>query len=304
MRIGLSALLLTLPCLNYYGKNIHGYEIEGSAADIDAGPQKFIRELVRHEDHDEILRKDLGPEPAADADFHLRNDYAANLIRQGKTSRAIAILESIEKSHPGEYQVAANLGTAYELSGDPDRALQWVSEGIRRNPDIHYGTEWLHVRILEVKQELKKDPAWLQNHTVLDFDFGSGEIPVLPAAWGKMGQTRVIDAIRFQMHERLAFVSPPDPIVGDLLGVYADHVAVGWPVEYALPLYDLALSFKPVHAEILEKRRSRASYVGSIFFEIPTEALALGGVGLVGLLLSILLYRRLYGQPTSRRGPA
>jgi hypothetical protein len=309
MRFLIFTLLSTLsvripasPCINYYGKNIKGEGIETD--DSQADPAKFLRELTLHPEHDAIKKSDLGPEPAADADFKIRNDYAANLIRQGKTKRAIEILESIEKSRPGEYRVAANLGTAYELSGDVDRAFRWISEGLNRYPDVHLQTEWLHLRILEVKHELAKDPTWLKTHSVLDFDFGTGAVPILPPAWGKKGQEAVLSALRYQLHERLAFVSPPDPIVGELLGVYADYTALTSPAEYALPLYDLALSFKPTHADLLEKRRAQASTMTpSMFEEIPDEAWVVALAGLGAALFCSIMYRRLLRRPPPDSGP-
>lgn len=283
--------VLLLPCINYYGKNVQGDRIE--TEDERADPTKFVRQLISHPEHESVRTMDLGPEPAADADFMKRNDYAANLIRQGKVKRAIEILESIEESRPGEYRVAANLGTAYELSGSVDRALHWASEGIRRYPEIHLGTEWLHVRILEVKRELAKDPNWLQSRRVLDFDFGTEDVPRMPATWGKMGQSRVLEALRFQLHERLAFVSPPDPIVGELIGIYADHAAVSSPVEYALPLYDLALSFKPATAGLLERRRARAErMMPTTSPELPDSFWPLAVSALAGVSLFAILIRR------------
>jgi hypothetical protein len=292
----------TLPgavCINEYGKNIHGYQIDTN--EQERQPSRLILELTQHPEHDAIRKSDLGPEPPPEADFKLRNDYAAKLIRQGKTKRAIEMLESIEKEHPGEYIVAANLGTAYELDGDVERALRWISEGYKRNPDSHLATEWLHIRILEVKRELAKDPAWLDAHSVLDFDFGKDALPVFPAVWGKKGEEAVVSALRYQLHERLAFVSPPDPIVGELLGVYADYSAVKWPVDYAIPLYDLALSLKPAHSDLLEKRRAKAaSQLPSIFDDIPIE-----GVGIIAVILLIgalfaLKFRRYNSASTPR----
>jgi tetratricopeptide (TPR) repeat protein len=276
-------------CLNYYRKNIKGEIIEVGSTDVH--PQ-LLQLLTQHPEHDNIKSRDLGPEPGAEADFQVRNDYAANLIRQGKTRRAIEMLESIEQRRPGEYIVAANLGTAYELHGDVDRAYQWISEGIKRNPKVHEGTEWLHLRILEVKRELAKDPSWLETHTVLDFDFGQDAVPNLPAVWGARGEEQVLLALRIQLHERLAFVFPPDPIVGELLGVYADSAALRWPVEVALPLYDFALSFKPAHADVLERRRARAMELRPSMFDdweemdwglLAAGIITIALVGLVGL---------------------
>jgi tetratricopeptide (TPR) repeat protein len=281
--LALSWMLPGAVCINEYGKNILGYEIDTN--EQERQPSRLILELTRHPEHDAIRKSDLGPEPLPEADFKVRNDYAAKLIRQGKVKRAIEMLDSIEKEHPGEYIVAANLGTAYELGGDVDRALRWISEGYKRNPDSHLATEWLHIRILEVKRELAKDPAWLKTHSVLDFDFGTDAVPVFPAKWGKMGQEAVVGALRHQLHERLAFVSPPEPIVGELLGVYADYAAVHWPVDYAIPLYDLALSFKPAHADLLEMRRAKAaSQLPSVFDDLPIE-----GIGLIAVIILILI---------------
>jgi tetratricopeptide (TPR) repeat protein len=107
-----------------------------------------------------------------------RNDYAVALILSEDHTKTIDVLERLEKDEPGLYMTAANLGTAYELAGDAATALKWSREGIRRDPNSHYGTEWLHVRILEAKLALAEDPQWLDSHTVLGADFGPGLLPV------------------------------------------------------------------------------------------------------------------------------
>jgi hypothetical protein len=88
-------------------------------------------------------------EPGPVAGFRARSDYAAVLIHRG------GALKAVEDEHPGEYIVAANLGTAYELSGDMAQAHRWIGEGIVRNPGAHEGTEWLHLRILEAEELIR-----------------------------------------------------------------------------------------------------------------------------------------------------
>jgi tetratricopeptide (TPR) repeat protein len=295
MRHALPAVLLLLAltppasaCLNTYKKNIKGEGIE--IDDENNQKENPLAALTNHVAHDFIRKADPGPAPAADADFKVRNDYAVKLIHRGEARKAIDILESAERGHPGESIVAANLGTAYELNGDVDKALTWIQEGITRDPKLHLGTEWLHVRILEVKRELAKDPNWLQTHTVLDFDFGKEAIPVFPAVWGKMGAERVTTALWYQLHERLAFVSPPDPIVGELLAVYADWVAMNKPVDQAIPLYDFALKFKPARADLIEKRRAQAaSMEDSIFDDVPGLTWGMLATAAVAIALGVLL---------------
>ena len=54
-----------------------------------------------------------------------------NIKKSGESRKAVDILKTVERTHPGEYIVASNLGTAYELSGDLAKAHQWIGEGIR-----------------------------------------------------------------------------------------------------------------------------------------------------------------------------
>src|SRR6185295_18138288 len=153
------------------------------------------------------------------ADFKVRSDYAATLVHRGEARRAVEVLESVERLHPGEYIVAANLGTAYELSGNLDKAYFWINEGIRRNAQSHEGTEWLHLRILKARMALAKDPAWIQTHSVLELDFGTGTEPKKPETWpaDSGGAEGVIKALAYQLRERMAFVPAPDPLVGGMI---------------------------------------------------------------------------------------
>lgn len=212
--------------------------------------------LTNHSRHQERATAPLGPTPPDDAPWNARSDHAALLVYRGRAQEAIDILESIEKQHPGEYVVAANLGTAYELAGKNEDARRWILEGIRRNPDSHEGTEWLHVRILDAKIALAADPDWLLTHSVLGLDFGDDPIPEKPERWPER-QTfeSTYKALQYQLHERMGFVKPPDPIVGELLGEFASLVAIRETVEQALPVFRLALAYEPVHDDTIRGRR-------------------------------------------------
>jgi hypothetical protein len=131
-------------------------------------------------------------------------DYAVALIFLGRAPEAIPLLHKLEKERPGEYATAANLGTAYELVGDLAASKEWIKRGIERNPGSHAGTEWLHLSILETKSRLQANPRWLETHSVLETD-STGRKPA-----------DVLNAIDYQMNERLRFVVGEDPIVADL----------------------------------------------------------------------------------------
>jgi hypothetical protein len=192
------------------------------------------------------------------------NDLAFARILAGKYDEAIELLREAETKAPGKSaKVAANLGTALELKGGADEdALYWIREGIKRDANEHEGSEWLHVRILEAKIALAKDPQWLEKNRVLGLDFGGDEVPVAPAilpvdAEGKLkGVDDLLDDIRYQLDERMKFVKPPDPIAGDLAASAGDLVYAGSdgsPVRH----YELAVRYGAPRADLLRKRIAR-----------------------------------------------
>jgi tetratricopeptide (TPR) repeat protein len=241
---------LLLGCLWYYGSSLNSQPITVN----EGPPASYIARLTRH-DHD--ARK-VPPGPLKpDADYKYRSDYAVAMVLQGKYPLAIELLEGIEKEKPGEYIVAANLGTSYELSGDNVKARRWIEEALKRNPDSHYGTEWLHLRILDAKMALEKDPAWLASNSVLGVDFGSAPKPEAPFRWPDgLNGAKAMMALNFQLHERLGFVKPPDPLVAGLLFDLGNLLATQLTAEHGLAVYDLAATYKPATAELLEARRA------------------------------------------------
>jgi hypothetical protein len=214
--------------------------------------------LRDHSEHDRIAAGPAPAEPGPDADFRAQSDYAARLIRHGASAKAVEILEAVERRHPGEYIVASNLGTAYELSGDLAKAHRWIGEGMRRNPESHEGTEWLHLRILEARQALARNPRWLNTNSVTGLDFGIEAQPRKPEQWPKDsgGADGVIKALVYQLHERMAFVPAPDPLVGSLIAELGVLFMLYRTVDLAIPVFQLALTYRPVHTEQVEARKS------------------------------------------------
>lgn len=69
-------------------------------------------------------------------DRSIDNRIAVALIHLGRVEEAIPILERLERTKPGSYDIAANLGTAYELVGDNENAIKWITEGRDTKPGI------------------------------------------------------------------------------------------------------------------------------------------------------------------------
>jgi hypothetical protein len=271
----LLSLTLGVPasaCLNKYDR---------SAA--PERPAEYIARLTPHPEHDRMMKEPAPPEPGPGAGYRARNDYAAVLVHRGEARKAVGILEAVEAEHPGEYVVAGNLGTAYELSGDLEQAHRWISEGIRRNPNAHEGTEWLHLRILEARQAVAKDPAWLKAHSVLGMSFGAGDAPAVPATLpkGAANTEDVIKALTYQLHERMAFVPAPDPMVGGMLADLGDLLSLSRSVDVAIPVYGLALNYGPPHSGVIGRRLEVSKeLVKNLRHSETPVGLILGGVAI------------------------
>lgn len=66
--------------------------------------------------------------------YNDRSDYAVALAYTGRNREAVELLQQLEQEQPGNYFVAANLGTALELAGDNAAALHWIGGGDSPEP--------------------------------------------------------------------------------------------------------------------------------------------------------------------------
>lgn len=183
--------------------------------------------------------------------------HAGTLIKAGYVDEAIVLLKEIEKNVPNIYATASNLGTAYELQGNLDEALLWIDRGISRNPESHYGTEWLHINILKAKKALETDANYLKKHTVTgitqteDVPYHSENTNFLPA---EHTNEQIYHALMYQLKERLYFVRAPDPTVANLLCEFGDLLSIEKDFSNASTLYKMCLSYKPFNKELYKKR--------------------------------------------------
>lgn len=175
-------------------------------------------------------------------DVNRANDEAVRVLMNGDPSRAVAMLKEIESRRPGTYFTAANLGTALELAGQDQEALKWILEGIRRNPESHMRTEWLHARILETKIQLSTKPDWLKDHTISGIHLNqlSDRQYTIQTPQGKLGLSDIRESLAQQLFARTVFVKPKDPIVAQMF-VELAHVESHFGIlEQATSFLDLA----------------------------------------------------------------
>ena len=228
---------------------------------------------------------------AYEGDFRAKSDFAVALIRRGDVAQAIEILQEIERQHPGEYIVAANLGTAFELANDAENALKWISIGLRRNPESHFGSEWLHVKILEAKIAVEKEPAWLKSNSILGIEVGedgkptmeSYEVKDLDGHAKSLGDAR--SALEYQLRERLSLVPPPDDVVANLLCDLAAILVCDRSPDLAISVYQLAATYSPNSAHAIDERIKRLSAPAKAHRPIIVVApLGLSAAALVGAI--------------------
>lgn len=192
------------------------------------------------------------------------NDLAVAWILTGRLDEAIRLLRDLEKRQPGIAIVASNLGTALELTGEDQEALLWIRESVRRDPNEHEGSEWVHVKILEAKLMLKKNPNWLRTRSVVGWREGE---QLLADDRGRVrSPADLIAPISYQLKERTQFVQSPDAIVGDLyltLGDVAHSTSAAyrsvWERDDAESTnYGAALKYGTVHEVRVRQRLEEA----------------------------------------------
>lgn len=221
--------------------NIEGVTIDGKYRQVLA-----IGQEDEHPELQEILRAE--PSSRLVELTGATDEEHADAVRDifsGDYSAAIEKLEAIESSRPGDYRTAANLGTAYELAGDNEKALHWISEGIRRNEYSHDRSEWLHKKILETKIAMESDPGFLnKNHIILISDVAEGATDFTYEYDGKTYLSYdLARALHYQLSERMLFVKPTDPVVADLLYCLAILEANTRTLEPAVEFLQLAKEY-------------------------------------------------------------
>jgi tetratricopeptide (TPR) repeat protein len=169
-------------------------------------------------------------------EFKLLSDFAWYELRVGDKKRSLLLLEELYKRYPNEYNVVANLGTAYEVNGNDIKALELLKKAVEINSRSHYNSEWIHIKILEQKIATPPDFTKVMNLEIKDF-----------TAWlndQKYQFQQAPDSLKkqlaYQLHERISFINPPDPVIAQLVLDFADIVAKHDGHAAALPFYEFA----------------------------------------------------------------
>lgn len=148
----------------------------------------------------------------ATKDLDYLSDKGLLLILLKRYDEAIRLYLEIEKIKPNKYSTASNIGTAYELIGQNENALKWIQKAVEINPKSHKHSEWIHVKILEAKI---KGEQFYNTTFLLNTDFGTELMP--KSNLNRAELRKLLDALFYQLNERVSFVKPKEKIVAQLL---------------------------------------------------------------------------------------
>lgn len=209
--IGLLTLNNTIACLNGDTKELKDgwtlFQDDDKTSDIPTGHRFYNFDKL----DEEVLRLDSLYKLTKDVDYY--SDKGLVLILLKRYDEAIKIYLEIERLFPNRYSTASNLGTTYELIGENELALKWIKKSLSIDKKSHDSSEWIHVKILEVKL---KGETHINSQNLLGFDFGNvNEVKDLGLSKKELNEKAV--AIRYQLQERMSFIKPKDKIVSLLL---------------------------------------------------------------------------------------
>ena len=207
-------------------------------------PSTKLQNILKYEKRDELSKSEL------------KEHDAVILLLKGDYEASIEALLAIEKEYPKQYSVASNLGTVYELNGDNKNALIWIKRGLQRNPDSHYGSEWVHVLILETKIKLATKPNFLEHHQIITLPKKFNLSTKIEINKKNYSIQKLQRAIEYQLRERTIFVKPKDAIVADLLFTLAKISAQTSIVEEAIKYLDMAQLYGFKNSKLLKETKS------------------------------------------------
>jgi tetratricopeptide (TPR) repeat protein len=283
-------------CVNEYNTLLNGEIIF-----TDPAQGRFWGEEVDRAKLTEIANWHLSSYKAS-GDLQQYSDYAAQLIYLGKYQKAKKIYEEIEILKPNLYTTASNLGTIYELLGKSDSALLWIKRSIELNPESHFGSEWIHLKILEYQINGSKE----DESSILGLDFGNANIPANPRNYDLR---EIRNHITHQLRERTRFVKPKNYTVGNIYFDYGNIIAQTRDIESALQSYDASSEYgfeSPLlRSRISELKRISLFKKTKVYYKEPEQffrdnreliaenIMLILVLGVIGFILFVIVFMKL-----------
>ncbi len=105
-------------------------------------------------------------------------DLGALYVRLGDVGRAIEVLRPAQREHATHYRLAANLGTAWHLSGDFNQAAALLQVAVKLAPGKFQKAEELHLKLVRQRVREEKGTQTLDDLFGVQFVGESGKFEV------------------------------------------------------------------------------------------------------------------------------
>jgi len=223
-----------LACGNFYGHTLDGEIRYTHDIYLSATMLSFDTDWLRSQK--QAYKEKIKEAPH---NFQYKSDLSLILMQLGMIDSTLSILRPLIKLYPTEYNVVANLGTAFELKGKLDSALILIRKGYELNPDSHRGSEWIHIKILEAKIKAKnRNPIWMQRNPIItmeELEQRLGE--------GKRKAEQVNLDFNYQIRTRVPFTPAPNEVLSNLLETLGDFNKKHGTYEQAILAYAYSMRF-------------------------------------------------------------
>jgi tetratricopeptide (TPR) repeat protein len=236
-------------CGNEYGMTLSGDRIHTPIFYLSDYYRSFDKEAIRQKLNEAITKRGQQED-----DFKNESNIALYHMKLGNVKKAIDILEPLVAEYPDEYIIIANLGTAYELDGQLQKALKHIKKGYEINPDSHYGSEWIHIKILEAKIAHGSNSSWYINNPIVTVD----------ELVENQGQARHRNHLAAQIRTRVPFTPAPNKVIANLLRTYAKYCEEYDSYENALMARIYVLEFEDLSYQLLRDRQALAKLIEKI----------------------------------------
>jgi hypothetical protein len=172
-------------------------------------------------------------------------DLGAVYVRLGKPDKAVGLMTPAARKNPEHFRLAANLGTAFQLSGDLERAASYLEEALRLAPEKSRPMEEWHLKLLRLRlREKANAPATLDDLFGVKY---AGEPAKLADAEKKKLPENAVAVV-----QQLALWLPAD---GRLLWQLGELANVHGDVRIAAAILDGCVSEFAINSPEARKRR-------------------------------------------------
>ena len=207
-------------------------------------------------------------------DWMTQCKISEHLLITGKYDRALGLLRRIIVEHPDEYYPSTLLADAYQLTGHPDSALQFLHLAGKRG-DVHraFGVRFIQSKVMCATIAAGDSAGWISDHQVLGSDL-TRAFPDSVAMTETMIENLVI--LSWSLKHQVRLTAIPNLFLARAFEEVADMTAAKLSTRRAAMLYHAGMQYDPDNtlglATKLEQNNKRALACGEKVMESASLA--------------------------------